>query len=214
MFNLSQISSNYENDNNSEKQIEKSQTLPSDTKKPKNRTFKRRLAKSDLNNESSQPLSNDIYGSLDESNLADFPPKPQSVGVERKVEVETEVEEDRVVSNQDYKLLGPGNDENQYAEKAYQQYLSTHQQWSPLLAQSQATAQDYLQRNIQNSPVDTSASENKALLNKLNYMIHLLEEQQNEKTNNLTEELILYIFLGIFVIFVVDSFTKVGKYTR
>ena len=215
MFNLSQISSNYENENGSAKPIEKSQPPPTDAKKSqKNRTFKRRLAKSDLNNELSQPLSNDIYNSLDESNLADFPPKPQSVGVERKVEVETDVEEDRVVSNQDYKLLGPGNDENQYAEKAYQQYLSTHQQWSPLLAQSQATAQDYLQKNVQDSPVNVSESENKALLSKLNYMIHLLEEQQNEKTNNLTEELILYIFLGIFVIFVVDSFTKVGKYTR
>jgi len=52
------------------------------------------------------------------------------------------------------------------------------------------------------------------LIEKLNYMIHLLEEQQDEKTNNITEEVILYSFLGIFIIFIVDSFTKVGKYTR
>jgi hypothetical protein len=57
------------------------------------------------------------------------------------------------------------------------------------------------------------ANEN-VLIEKLNYMIHLLEEQQDEKTNNITEEVILYSFLGIFVIFIVDSFTKVGKYTR
>ena len=37
-------------------------------------------------------------------------------------------------------------------------------------------------------------------------MIHLLEEQQGDKTNNIAEELILYLFLGIFVIFIVDSF--------
>lgn len=55
---------------------------------------------------------------------------------------------------------------------------------------------------------------NDKLLEKINYMIHLLEEQQNEKTNNETEEFILYSFLGIFMIFIVDSFTKVGKYTR
>ena len=55
---------------------------------------------------------------------------------------------------------------------------------------------------------------NDKLLEKINYMIHLLEEQQNEKTNNETEEFILYSFLGIFIIFIVDSFTKVGKYTR
>jgi len=52
------------------------------------------------------------------------------------------------------------------------------------------------------------------LLQKLNYMIHLLEEKQDEKTNNVTEEVILYSFLGIFIIFVVDSFARAGKYMR
>ena len=55
---------------------------------------------------------------------------------------------------------------------------------------------------------------NDVLLQKLNYMIHLLEEQQDEKTNNVTEEVILYSFLGIFIIFVCDSFARVGKYVR
>ena len=45
-------------------------------------------------------------------------------------------------------------------------------------------------------------------------MIHLLEDQQEHKTDNITEELILYMFLGVFVIFVVDSFARAGKYTR
>lgn len=52
------------------------------------------------------------------------------------------------------------------------------------------------------------------LMKKLNYMITLLEEQQDEKTENVTEEVVLYSFLGIFIIFVVDSFAKVGKYVR
>ncbi len=52
------------------------------------------------------------------------------------------------------------------------------------------------------------------LMSKLNYMIHLLEENKDEKTQNVTEELVLYMFLGVFVIFIVDSFAKVGKYTR
>ena len=52
------------------------------------------------------------------------------------------------------------------------------------------------------------------LIEKLNYMIHLLEEQQEEKTANVTEELILYLFLGVFVIFTVDSFARAAKYTR
>jgi hypothetical protein len=52
------------------------------------------------------------------------------------------------------------------------------------------------------------------LMDKLNYMINLLEEQQDERTNNVTEEVVLYSFLGIFIIFIVDSFARVGKYVR
>jgi hypothetical protein len=52
------------------------------------------------------------------------------------------------------------------------------------------------------------------LMQKLNYVISLLEDQQDEKTNNVTEEVILYSFLGIFIIFMADTFVKAGKYTR
>lgn len=52
------------------------------------------------------------------------------------------------------------------------------------------------------------------LMEKLNYMIHLLEEQQHEKTDNVMEEFILYTFLGVFVIFMSDSFARAGKYVR
>jgi hypothetical protein len=55
---------------------------------------------------------------------------------------------------------------------------------------------------------------NKELLSKINYVIHLLEEQRSEKTNYITEELILYLFLGVFIIFVLDTFFKSSKYTR
>ena len=52
------------------------------------------------------------------------------------------------------------------------------------------------------SNIDKEIVSNKQLLEKLNYMIYLLEEQHNEKTNHIMEELVLYIFLGIFIIFV------------
>jgi hypothetical protein len=55
---------------------------------------------------------------------------------------------------------------------------------------------------------------NQLLIEKLNYMINLLEEQQDQKTGSVTEEVVLYSFLGVFIIFVIDSFTKVGKYVR
>ena len=64
--------------------------------------------------------------------------------------------------------------------------------------------------NIKNGPT----SNKDQIMEKLNYMIHLLEEQQDFKTGNATEEIILYSFLGIFMIFVIDSFTRASKYVR
>ena len=60
----------------------------------------------------------------------------------------------------------------------------------------------------------SSSSNESQLMEKINYMIHLMEQQQHEKTENITEEFLLYSFLGVFVIFVVDSFARAGKYTR
>jgi hypothetical protein len=75
----------------------------------------------------------------------------------------------------------------------------------------------FYKNNITNLPNFSEVNESKdkePLMEKINYMIHLLEEQQDEKTGNVTEEVILYSFLGIFIIFIVDSFYYVGKYTR
>ena len=52
------------------------------------------------------------------------------------------------------------------------------------------------------------------LLTKLDKILFLLEEQKDEKSGHVTEELILYSFLGIFLIFVTDSFARAGKYMR
>ena len=60
----------------------------------------------------------------------------------------------------------------------------------------------------------TSYPSQDVLMQKLNYMITLLEDQQDEKTNNVTEEVVLYSFLGIFIIFVADTYVRAGKYVR
>lgn len=62
--------------------------------------------------------------------------------------------------------------------------------------------------------IGKNVDENSRLMEKINYMIRLLEEQQMEKTNNATEEFLLYTLLGVFVIYVVDSFSRAGKYMR
>lgn len=68
--------------------------------------------------------------------------------------------------------------------------------------------------DILNLPKKNILEDNNTLLSKLDYIIHLLEEQHDEKTNHITEELILYLFLGIFIIFVLDSFARASKYVR
>jgi hypothetical protein len=73
---------------------------------------------------------------------------------------------------------------------------------------------NYYSSESSNFSAVSSNDSNQVLIEKLNYMINLLEEQQDQKTGSVTEEVVLYSFLGVFIIFVVDSFTKVGKYTR
>jgi hypothetical protein len=63
-------------------------------------------------------------------------------------------------------------------------------------------------------PPLTQTSTSPDLSQQVAYMIQLLEEQRDEKTGHVTEEIILYLFLGIFVIFVVDTFVKTGRYSR
>jgi len=83
------------------------------------------------------------------------------------------------------------------------------------LQQHQQQQQNQRYRQPQASPpMPSYSSSNDLLMQKLNYVIHLLEEKQDERTNHVTEEVVLYSFLGVFIIFIVDGFTRVGKYTR
>jgi len=85
---------------------------------------------------------------------------------------------------------------------------------SPTADSSATNKMYYKEQGVGSGLGYSSSGNNDVLLNKINYMINLLEDQQDERTNNVTEEVVLYSFLGIFIIFVVDSFARVGKYTR
>ena len=88
-------------------------------------------------------------------------------------------------------------------------YYSSNQHLSNYQTVYEQGMPQYKPVSLQNNPVESSN-----LLEKINYMIHLLENQENEKTANVTEEFILYTFLGVFMIYVVDSFSRGGKYVR
>ena len=70
-----------------------------------------------------------------------------------------------------------------------------------------------LSQSTSQVPANISGGDSK-MMEKVNYLIHLLEQQQIEKVDNVTEEFVLYVLLGVFVIFTVDSFTRIGKYVR
>jgi hypothetical protein len=98
--------------------------------------------------------------------------------------------DDGVVTRENFENLP-----STYASQYYQQYV-------PYSRQPQ-------------SNVDSNGTGSKDdLMQKMNHIIQMLEDQQDEKTGSVTEELILYCFLGVFVIFVVDSFVRAGKYVR
>ena len=167
----------------------------------------------------------------DDSGLADFnpPPKPESIGAQRKkIEQmgnmssngENNIRvlgkspeasyEDRTNDNLDLNNFDSNYGDDNKAEEYYRKMLPGYN--------NPNNRQYYNSKSQPNSPPQTANIDgnfsNEMLLQKINYMINLLEEQQDEKTNNVTEEVVLYSFLGIFIIFVVDSFARVGKYVR
>lgn len=155
--------------------------------------------------------------------LGDFnpPPKPESAGVNKTNSTEQMMN----MTNQNdimFRTLGrapqPNYDgENRLDLNDYTNYgdnKTSEEYYKKVLPgftpQRNPVNKPYynMNYNIQEQPTDD------ILLKKLNYMISLLEDQQDEKTNNVAEEVVLYSFLGIFIIFVVDSFARVGKYVR
>ena len=75
-------------------------------------------------------------------------------------------------------------------------------------------AKQYYQQYVPFNNGNVPENNDSKLINKINYMIQLLEDQKDQKTNHVTKEIILYSFLGVFTIFVIDSFARAGKYVR
>jgi len=163
-----------------------------------------------IHNQTDSEDENDEYSSLFQP-----PPNPESMGASKTKSIPS------IFPNQ-----GP-----QPANRNEQLDLNDLQNYG-----NQARAEEYYKKNIPNyeaqkqtikSPPypnysnysnyykpSTSEPSPDVLMQKINYMISLLEEQKDEKTNNVTEEFIMYSFLGIFIIYIVDAFARSGKYTR
>jgi hypothetical protein len=183
----------------------------------------------------------EIHNNTEDSNSGmdnfDPPPKPESSGVQKTVANETMQNMINQNNMNMYKVLGKSpspnyeydndlelnNYRNNYGDnKSIDDYYKKMlPNMNGLMAQKNPVNKQYYNAVAQdnnNMMGGTGGygnlSSQDVLLQKLNYMINLLEEKQDERTNNVTEEVVLYSFLGIFIIFVIDSFARVGKYVR
>ena len=59
-----------------------------------------------------------------------------------------------------------------------------------------------------------STNTNKDLIVKMNKILEMFEDQKEIKTTQKNEEIVLYCFLGVFIIYIMDSFVSIGKYSR
>ena len=149
-------------------------------------------------------------------NPFEFPSKPISMGGEKKYHEGMSTMEDNTVpqptDNEDLKLQ-----EFQSVFMNDAQVRDYYRKLVPNYNQPVKSENNKNYHSVETSGFPTTSLQNdsnQVLIEKLNYMINLLEEQQEQKTGSVTEEVVLYSFLGVFIIFVIDSFTKVGKYVR
>jgi hypothetical protein len=69
-------------------------------------------------------------------------------------------------------------------------------------------------RHVNNHTITQNYSLDKTSQEKINYIIHMLEQNRQLRTENITEEMIMYFFVGCFVLYISENFVKMGKYTR
>ena len=173
----------------------------------KNRERNRRIQKLLNDNNMNNNLTNNESDDLEDFNPPSHPAiqepkkivkenftfdkiKSELLDNQQEDELQNQQQNDNPVNKENFQQL-PSNNLQQYYEK-YNAYLNSENNYN----------KQYM------------SVSNEELLKKIDNILFLLEEQRETRTNYVTEELILYVFLGIFVIYLVDSFVKVGKYIR
>lgn len=159
----------------------------------KNQTYKNKSNQKKIDKNMLQEMYKSDSDS-DSENMGDFIPvsKPvQNINMPKPINHTSPIQfNDSPVDNNNYNKL-----ESSETNDMYKQYTDNYNNY------------------ISPRPV-SSVDANNELLKKLDNILYLLEEQRQEQNNLITEELILYVFLGVFIIYVLDSFVKAGKYVR
>jgi hypothetical protein len=196
-------------------------------KQTHSQTQKRYPKQEDANTDKVKSVLNNIHDSMpddqDQPILGDFnpPPPPESAGVNRTESMQSmnsgfvgRSPEPNNESQNDFDLnnIHSNYGDDKSVEDYYNKMLPGYKNSKNLKNYKNTANKQYYKGSMEQQPFSSPSED--VVVQKLNYMINLLEEQQDVKTNNVTEEVVLYSFLGIFIIFVVDSFARAGKYVR
>jgi len=175
----------------------------------KNKTIKNRSVYPSSNDKVENMIKHLNLSSVEEegNGLADFnpPSKPMSSGVERTKNTISSVENFQSNGSEEMVDMDDENDDAEVTSEGFQEANGSY---------SKQYFEQHVPYYANASNMKDSASSNPEIMNKINYLVTLIENNNDEKVNSITEELVLYCFLGVFIIFIVDSFAKVGKYVR
>jgi hypothetical protein len=213
-------------DDNPSNEISNNKNMSNNKKQAHNKT-QRKHSKYDMDNNKVNSVLEEIHNNStedDENPLGDFnpPPMPDSAGVSKTNTAEQTMQLNKQKNTEMFRIMSNAPQPNTPTDVGYSYNNQSDQKTVDEYYRKILPGYDSTRQTVNKPYYNTAAygshqqsnGEQDALLQKLNYMIHLLEEKQDEKTNNVMEEVILYSFLGIFIIFVVDSFARVGKYVR
>ena len=146
-----------------------------------------------------------LYNSNNDDNyeMGDFVPVQKTMhnaNIQQQV-LNSNTKYNEVLDNDD--VVDRSNLEMSKDNDIYKQFINNY---------NNSIAKDLYNSNNSNSL--NYSSSNNDLIKRLDKILYLLEEDKNDQNHSITEELILYVFLGVFIIYVLDSFVKAGKYVR
>lgn len=142
----------------------------------------------------------------DGNNLSDFKPPPMPESNNRMDMQQPSVSDIR----DDSSIKIPKPMSNPFINTKALDELNSYQ----TVYEKQSTPLQSYYTNMNSGNIPAINSYDNRITEKINYMIHLLEAQESERTANVTEEFILYTFLGVFMIYICDSFSRGGRYVR
>ena len=84
---------------------------------------------------------------------------------------------------------------------------------SEIKVPAQYKTNDYMILNATNA-IEPKRHTNQELLDKMNKILEMFEDQKEIKTGQKNEEIVLYCILGGFIVYILDAFVNIGRYSR